>query len=719
MIEEDGPQRVVTSLDRVIDGLRLAAKFDLHVVSCASEARMQWARTRLLEEAGDAHLVLTEVEPWELGKGGPRKLVDRLLHHTARGILVLSASVMPSYVGEWALVFQRLNETRDQITRRFDGLVLLVLEPLKQVLAQNAADLWSVRSSSVVLEDEARPTEELVVERSRDGRAGLGAEEEEAEVGDEVAVARGMSDLDRTLEGVDDDLAAEDADEETWEPEGAPSVVSEPAREPLPVSRPEPEPEPTPTPRSIPELALGQRLAPPAASPTELHPITELEPFLLREQVPLAERSHRRADTSPPARPVAKTVATASMQAPEPSRPRPGNAGSLPAEAPAAPAPASVPSARPPSAPETTASFPGADAPSKRPVADVRRGPSSLPSTPKERKVDSGRPSRLAGVLETLRSWARRSRQGGKRLADSAPLTVLLLSSLHVTDRGKEGFVLEERLRLLVEDVARARASSGLRPFDLVVVAGDITARGKPGEMHHARGLLRHLVRRLASGGKAPALILVPGNHDIDRDLPSWRSMTTKGAELDEVMGQRHNLGFAKKVGHGYRELVEGLHEDGVVPSAPQMEPYTLLGIELEHGGHCLALRGLDSAVAQPWTGKRKGVLGSTQIADAVAGLDEADLRVAVVHHVPAMMDPEEWRVLERAFDLVLTGSGHESDERVQVSAGGTIVVESPPLVGGARSGYAVLELGPALRVCIRDLDGREPVERELPWRAG
>lgn len=324
---------------------------------------------------------------------------------------------------------------------------------------------------------------------------------------------------------------------------------------------------------------------------------------------------------------------------------------------------------------------------------------------------------RFGGVIDRLRRLTKRRGRGLD--PRQPPLRVLLLSSLLVSDRARELTQLEERMRWLMEDLHRCAGERGSSRFDLVAVAGDVAAWGHRSEHERARGMLRLLMRHLAAAGSRPSLLLVPGNHDVGKRPAKWRSLVDRGEELDGVMKQRNNLAIAREGGQGFRTLVQGLHEDGLVPCAPAYEPYLLLSHEFDHGRRRVAIRGLDSAWGLPWVGHERGVLGPGQLEAALAGLDDADCRIAVVHHPPDMMDPGEWALLRETFDLVLTGPS-TSASPVQRSTERAVLVTGPGLAGkalaGRPAGYAVLELGSRARVELRWVDPTAtPVRVELP----
>ena len=88
----------------------------------------------------------------------------------------------------------------------------------------------------------------------------------------------------------------------------------------------------------------------------------------------------------------------------------------------------------------------------------------------------------------------------------------LLLSDLHV---GSESESQKLALMSLVEAV---RERSKAKPYDLVLMAGDLAFSGKRSEYNRLKTLLIEPLRRL-SEFKYARFIAVPGNHDVDCDI--------------------------------------------------------------------------------------------------------------------------------------------------------------------------------------------------------
>ncbi len=100
----------------------------------------------------------------------------------------------------------------------------------------------------------------------------------------------------------------------------------------------------------------------------------------------------------------------------------------------------------------------------------------------------------------------------------NTPVRLLHLSDVHF--RARAHWDADPVLRALVRYLAE-EVRNGLAP-DLVVITGDLAFAGRPDEYTLARAWLEDLWPVLTTDPAAPLpqdrLLLVPGNHDVDRD---------------------------------------------------------------------------------------------------------------------------------------------------------------------------------------------------------
>ena len=110
------------------------------------------------------------------------------------------------------------------------------------------------------------------------------------------------------------------------------------------------------------------------------------------------------------------------------------------------------------------------------------------------------------------------------------------LRVLHLTDLHIRSSVIA-RLRERIAQLPAAMAALGAPP-DLICITGDLTASGKAAEFDLIES---EVIVPLAAlvGGNRERLVVVPGNHDVDRSLVD--SLTQKG--LVQTLSSPDELG--------------------------------------------------------------------------------------------------------------------------------------------------------------------------------
>lgn len=238
-----------------------------------------------------------------------------------------------------------------------------------------------------------------------------------------------------------------------------------------------------------------------------------------------------------------------------------------------------------------------------------------------------------------------------------------------------------------IETLAREEA------FDVIAVSGDLAQRARAGEFQRAAVFLRDLQRPFAPDQPPPALIVVPGNHDV-----AWWF-----APLG--IGQRWRV-YEKYRRYISADLEPELHVPGV----------TFVGLNTAAGvdWHTLTWNPRDLSV--------KGGLRRSQLdhaAERFARAPAGDRRVVVMHHNPMRGELSDRFGLLRheavleAFgrmgvDLVLCGHDHQEaihfveqgPRGIVVSTAGTISSRSR---GGRPSAINIVTLtGHAVEVETR-----------------
>jgi 3',5'-cyclic AMP phosphodiesterase CpdA len=233
-------------------------------------------------------------------------------------------------------------------------------------------------------------------------------------------------------------------------------------------------------------------------------------------------------------------------------------------------------------------------------------------------------------------------------------------------------------------DAVEAMAQS--EHFDVVAVSGDVAQRARAGEFQRAAVFLRDISRPFPPGGPAPAVITVPGNHDV----AWWFSP--------------FGVGKRERLYEKYRRYIN-----------PELEPVvrapgvTLVGLNTAPGVHWFTL------TMDPHDVSVVGALRRRQLehaASVFAQTPASDVRVVVMHHNP-LRGALSSRIgllrsveVMRAFgamgvDLVLCGHDHQESVRAVQEAGKGIVVSTAGTLssrsrGGRPSSFNVISVTPA-----------------------
>lgn len=244
------------------------------------------------------------------------------------------------------------------------------------------------------------------------------------------------------------------------------------------------------------------------------------------------------------------------------------------------------------------------------------------------------------------------------------PARILHLSDLHA--RGATEWDARPLLHRLA-DAVEALREEGLGP-DLVAITGDLAFSGQEREYELVtRWLQKHLLP--AAGLDATALLIVPGNHDVDRRACASTTVASLEAALRggdqekiaEVLQDPDQKRILDARYTAYRDFLEAV---GV-----SHRPDTRWATRREIRGLGLQLVGLDTAwLASEDPGQGRLALGLAALNGVLPPLrrDNPDLVVALAHH------PLSWLVerdqaavvppLRARAHLLLRGHLHDPD---------------------------------------------------------
>ena len=264
------------------------------------------------------------------------------------------------------------------------------------------------------------------------------------------------------------------------------------------------------------------------------------------------------------------------------------------------------------------------------------------------------------------------------------------LNWLHLSDWHQKGphfdFGRDVVRKALIRDIRERaeRINPSLEQVDFVVFSGDLSFNGKPDEYKAAQAhlldpMLDAVGLKPKADQKADHLFIVPGNHDLDRDIVFDKDCAPVGLqkplaspeEVETWLKDDRKFGRVIEPFEAYRKFVAG-YTGQKSPDYASFLPMTTAD------GKDIALLGLNSAwmCARNKDAKDKindygyTLVGEPQIRDKLEEVtNKFALRIAVLHH------PIEWLaefdrlrikfLLRNKFDFIL--SGHEHCPQVEM----------------------------------------------------
>ena len=243
-------------------------------------------------------------------------------------------------------------------------------------------------------------------------------------------------------------------------------------------------------------------------------------------------------------------------------------------------------------------------------------------------------------------------------------ITWLHISDLHFRADKLEEWNEDVVLRELLADVRKRVESDGLRP-DFVAVTGDIAFSGAAKEYLPAQRFLDELLS--VTHLSKESLLLVPGNHDVDRDLITQGAKLIAGSlktrdALAGLMGADEDRRLLFRRFASYAKFVK----DYLGSALPFSGKHYFHVRCVELARRQVALLALNSAwLAAGDEDRGHLALGERQVREALDAAQEADLRIALMHH------PFDWlyefdrqdceALLTHECDFMLHGHLHQT----------------------------------------------------------
>jgi predicted MPP superfamily phosphohydrolase len=281
------------------------------------------------------------------------------------------------------------------------------------------------------------------------------------------------------------------------------------------------------------------------------------------------------------------------------------------------------------------------------------------------------------------------------------PIRFLHISDIHLRPHIVKRYDQDRVLRGLVDFLERDRASF---PLDLVFVTGDLANTGKAEEYVLVVELLKKL---MDITGVPPAhMFVVPGNHDVDREVGRWLLRTLgKDEEAIAFFEDAKSRAFHLKKLEAYAESMRALLGDqrplGLAVGEEAVELVEVRGARV-------AVASFNSAwFAQGDDDRGKLWLGEPNVNQAgqrAADLD-APFAVALMHHPFDELHESERddveHYVERSFDLVVRGHLHKDKTReIATQRGGYVELAGPAAYQGSQwpNGCFLGEIRPKTR---------------------
>ena len=249
------------------------------------------------------------------------------------------------------------------------------------------------------------------------------------------------------------------------------------------------------------------------------------------------------------------------------------------------------------------------------------------------------------------------------------PARILHVSDLHVGTR--QDSQVEEALIRLVDRV---------RP-EVVVASGDLSNRGRPGELDRAASMLRSL--------GAP-VVAVPGNHDLPYTFPA--RFTSPWREFERVWGTTEPT-YASPALHvvGLNSARPYRHQSGALRDEQLRDAAARLAQAAPGAYRVVVLH--HHMIGAPWRAARKRpVARRNHVLHELVGA-EADLIVAGHIHQAAVSERQEFEVV--------------------TSAAPSVVVSIAPGLGQPRPH----RLGEARGLHVYEIDGRALTVQTHIWQ--
>lgn len=291
------------------------------------------------------------------------------------------------------------------------------------------------------------------------------------------------------------------------------------------------------------------------------------------------------------------------------------------------------------------------------------------------------------------------SQQEMKSKPNEPLFTWMHLSDIHIGHPvPKHAQALPLILKSLRDDLEHVGKNIGLTEIDAMFVTGDVVWSGKSDQYAEAKTKLLEITQHV--GLNAENVFIVPGNHDVDRDVDKKNRSTARIIKtvrnqletLDEILSDKLSREFLTSRQAAYLDFAQDFAPvclKGAI-DPPEKRLYWKQSITAL-GGLRVRLVGLNTAlVAADENDHGKLYVGTTQWSELLSDVTSDELVILLSHH-PFR---EQWlkdqtdaaNEAARRAHVHLSGHVHQADSEELRSGGGSGIVR---IVAGAVQGDA------------------------------
>jgi len=244
-------------------------------------------------------------------------------------------------------------------------------------------------------------------------------------------------------------------------------------------------------------------------------------------------------------------------------------------------------------------------------------------------------------------------------------ITWLHLSDLHFQITEEASLDRNVVLKGLLEDLRGLEESHDLSP-DFILISGDIAYSGINDEYKLAGRFFDDLLE--VTELSKERLLVVPGNHDVDRSLISQVAKTAISSldsrnMMEGVLIDAQDRSLILRKFNGYSNFIKDYFNDAIIFTDDQY----FWARTLDLSGQNIVVFGLNSAWAASGGADDRGKLGISeqQVRRALEQTTDSEIKIALLHHPFDWLYEFDWNVCKPLLmdncDFILRGHLHHT----------------------------------------------------------